>query len=149
MQPPAGFRKLSDTTCQIDTGSPHYVHFQKKDEGPLAGFDVFSMGKSIRYSETYRSEGINVNFVNAFSPSKIEVRTYERGVEDETLSCGTGVTACAYAHLLMNGGEDHIEVDTPGGKLKVEVLYAGSDKEEVFLCGPATFVFTGELALSV
>jgi diaminopimelate epimerase len=75
---------------------------------------------------------------------RIAVRTFERGVEDETLSCGTGVTACAYIHLLSQGlAAGIVGIDTPGGKLEVEVQARGTSEEKVFLTGPAKHVFSG------
>ncbi|MEZ4775515.1 MAG: diaminopimelate epimerase [Bacteroidia bacterium] len=143
---PQGFQQLAETTFWLNTGSPHYVHFSQK---PVAGIDVFGEGRTIRYSERFTDiGGTNVNFVNVVDAGHLKVRTYERGVEDETLSCGTGVTACAYAHLTThNQGSaiSKVAVETPGGNLAVEVKNIGTAEEQVFLQGPATFVFEGEI----
>ncbi len=126
----------------MDTGSPHYVKFVSD----LRHMDVFEEGKKIRYSKPYKEEGINVNFVEV-EDDKIFVRTYERGVENETLSCGTGVTASALA-CAHNTGFNRVDVQTPGGDLAVEFIKSNEETfTQVWLCGPATFVFTGELDL--
>ncbi|MEZ4830234.1 MAG: diaminopimelate epimerase [Bacteroidia bacterium] len=141
---PHGLRKIEDSVFWLDTGSPHFVSF---NDQPVAEINVFAEGRKIRYSEPFASAGgTNVNFANILSPQKLRVRTYERGVEDETLSCGTGVTACAYAYLSAQGGSDgKIIVETQGGTLSVEVQNAGTPSERVLLQGPATFVFRGEM----
>lgn len=141
---PQGFRRISDSEVWLDTGSPHYVEFS---EIPVNEQNVFQKGRTIRYSADYESiGGTNANFVNVISPDTLKVRTYERGVEDETYSCGTGVTACAYAHLLQSpNGLNEISVKTMGGDLSVRVENPGTEKERVFLQGPAKFVFQGEV----
>lgn len=128
----------------VDTGSPHYV--QVMDD--LKGWNVDSQGRRIRY-EQFGDEGANVNFVQVLGESRIRVRTYERGVEGETLSCGTGVTAASLAlHFqgLVSGNE--IEIDTLGGTLYVGYV-PGSDGvyRGVYLKGPATMVYEGKIAL--
>jgi diaminopimelate epimerase len=123
----------------LNTGSPHYVV-------PVADAvrtDVLNEGRKIRYSESFAPGGTNVNFVE-YRDDGIFVRTYERGVEDETLSCGTGVTASAIASVLsghfVNG---NIDVTTKGGKLNVEFIQKGNIITGIWLTGPATFVFEG------
>ena len=126
----------------LNTGSPHYVKFL---EG-VAEMDVVTEGKKIRYNDRFAREGTNVNFVNKENDG-IFVRTYERGVEDETLSCGTGVTACALAAAL-NGtatAADKCVVHTRGGNLSVHFRREGNSFTNVWLEGPATFVFKGEI----
>ena len=143
MMRPQGFRKLVEGAFWIDTGSPHYVSFAQM---PVAEVDVVEEGKSIRYREDFASiGGTNVNFVNQLGPQHLRVRTYERGVENETLSCGTGVTACAYVELLLaeNKNGTEVSLETPGGKLSVSVENFGKEDEVVWLKGPATFVFEG------
>ena len=98
----------------------------------------------IRYSPEFAKEGINVNFVEQKGPDKIVVRTYERGVEDETLSCGTGVTASALASYHNDCGYNDVTVITRGGKLTVKFdRPAENSYENIWLCGPALKVFEG------
>ena len=109
--------------------------------------NVFEEGKEIRYSKDFEEKGINVNFVENQNKN-IVVRTYERGVEDETLSCGTGVTASALVFAHNENGFNRIEVQTKGGHLAVEFDKTGEQSfENIWLCGPATFVFKGEVEL--
>jgi diaminopimelate epimerase len=91
--------KRSNDEFVLNTGSPHYVVFTDAD---IASLDIVSIAKKIRYNDEFAKEGINVNFVNIFSENELKVRTYERGVEDETYSCGTGVTASVLAYSLRN-----------------------------------------------
>jgi len=123
----------------INTGSPHYIIFT--DE--LDNFDVNTEGRKLRWSKDFQPGGTNVNFVK---PGKngIYVRTFERGVENETLSCGTGVTASAIASVLSGHFvSSPVSVRTNGGNLKVEFNIAGNQITDIWLCGPATFVFEG------
>ncbi|RMG69263.1 MAG: diaminopimelate epimerase [Bacteroidetes bacterium] len=145
MSAPADLRQLSETDVWLDTGSPHLVRFGTQ---PVARLDVFGQGRALRYHPDFAARGgTNVNFVRALASDHLEVRTYERGVEAETLSCGTGVTACAYAYLRQQGQKSGlIRLDTPGGALQVQVLN-GPEGEEVWLQGPATFVFAGQIDL--
>lgn len=125
----------------LDTGSPHYV----KEVSDIKKFDVYTHGKSIRNSEEYKKEGININFVELFDKS-IYVRTYERGVEDETYSCGTGVTAAALVFAHNDNGFNRVEIKTKGGDLAVEFDKIGDTNfENIWLCGPAEFVFEGDV----
>ena len=125
----------------LDTGSPHHVELVD-DLGKL---NVKSVGASIRYSGMYGDKGSNVNFVNQNDADKFSVRTYERGVEDETLSCGTGVTAVAIAMKLLGKTEaETVRLQTPGGLLQVSFKQAGKQFSNIYLTGPAVFVFKGE-----
>ncbi len=129
----------------LDTGSPHYVIFVED----VSDLNIVEGGQAIRYSERFRKEGINVNFVEKTEEGLI-VATYERGVEDETLSCGTGVTAAALAWGLASpkAGRSEILIHTKGGDLKVRFVAEGSDGfRDVWLCGPAVCVFEGVYAL--
>ncbi len=124
----------------LDTGSPHVVKLVPE----LSDYEVVNEGRTIRYSATYKTEGVNVNFVQRIDDSSLYVRTYERGVEDETLSCGTGVTAAALANAHNERGYNHIKVKTNGGRLFVEFERTGETNfEEIWLAGPAVHVFTG------
>lgn len=128
---------------KINTGSPHLIHFVDR----VSEYPVVQEGKSIRYSDTYKEKGINVNFVELLPNNTIFVRTYERGVEDETLSCGTGVTAAALA-ASKKGYKSPITIKTLGGNLSVEFKSSQpSVFEEIFLIGPAVQVFEGDFTL--
>ena len=125
----------------LDTGSPHHVEIV--DDLPL--LDVKHIGANIRYSGLYGNKGSNVNFVSQAENDKFSVRTYERGVEDETLSCGTGVTAVAIAMKVLGKTDaNHVSLSTPGGELKVSFTQNGKQFTNVYLTGPAKFVFKGE-----
>ena len=99
----------------MDTGSPHYVSFI---DGNIKDFAVVDEGKAVRYNDRFKAEGTNVNFVEKLSENNIFVRTYERGVENETLSCGTGVTACVLS-CAVEGYESPVAVKTLGGDLSI------------------------------
>ena len=123
----------------INTGSPHYVCFVKN----VRELDVFNEGKKIRWSDDFKPGGTNVNFVELVNDG-IFVRTFERGVEEETLSCGTGVTASAIASVLSGHfGKNIINVRTLGGNLSVEMRPGEEKITDIRLSGPATFVFEG------
>jgi diaminopimelate epimerase len=125
----------------LDTGSPHHVEMVEN----LNVFDVKGVGANIRYSGLYGDKGSNVNFVSQEEADKFSVRTYERGVEDETYSCGTGVTAVAIAmKMLGKTMADAVLLETPGGELKVSFTQNGRQFKNVFLTGPAKFVFKGD-----
>lgn len=127
----------------LNTGSPHYV----KQVNNIYDYDVDKVGREIRYSSEFKEEGINVNFVEV-EEKKIYVRTYERGVEGETLSCGTGVTAAALVFAHNENGFNRVEVQTPGGHLAVEFIKTGeSSFENIWLCGPAEYVFEGVIEI--
>jgi diaminopimelate epimerase len=128
----------------LNTGSPHFVTMTND----LMHLDVFKKGREIRYSEDFRDEGINVNFVQLTEePDKIIVRTYERGVEDETYSCGTGVTASALVCSHNDNGFNRVEVQTKGGELSVEYDRIGDSYKNVWLNGPAVRVFEGAIEI--
>ena len=132
--------ELHSSYAILNTGSPHFVKFASNVEG----IDVVETGREIRYSNRFAKEGINVNFTEATDEDQIYVRTYERGVEDETLSCGTGVTASALMHAHNSRGFNRVEVKTPGGSLSVEYTKIDEEHfENIWLCGPAEFVYTG------
>lgn len=144
--------KMQDVPCitevhgdsVLNTGSPHYV----KTVNNLTHFDVFNRGRDIRNSDSFQEAGINVNFVEAQSEDEIMVRTYERGVEDETLSCGTGVTAAALVNYHNEFGFNDVRVSTRGGRLSVEFERNNDGSfTNVWLCGPAEKVFEGQIDL--
>lgn len=128
----------------LNTGSPHYVCRTSE----LASADVFAEGRKIRYNDRYKEKGINVNLVEPEGEGYF-VRTYERGVEDETYACGTGVTAVALAMAKQNGqkGEISTPVRVLGGNLNIRFHYDGQRFTNVFLEGPAKFVFEGEIKI--
>ncbi|MBC7936124.1 MAG: diaminopimelate epimerase [Rhizobacter sp.] len=126
----------------LNTGSPHYVKFTND----VAAADVVANGRAIRNSHHFAVEGINVNFVESTGEDSIFVRTYERGVEDETMSCGTGVTAAALISAHNERGFNRVEIKTPGGHLSVEFNKISDHVfKDIWLCGPATFVYKGEI----
>ena len=125
----------------LDTGSPHYI----KTVQDIMNLDVYNEGKAIRNSKDFSAKGINVNFVEQAS-NNIIVRTYERGVEDETFSCGTGVTAAALVFAHNEKGFNRVDIQTKGGKLAVEFDKINDQQlRNIWLCGPADFVFKGEI----
>jgi diaminopimelate epimerase len=129
----------------MDTGSPHFVLFSQE----IHSIDVKKEGATIRFSDTFKKEGINVNFVSKKSKTIFDIRTYERGVENETLSCGTGAVASAIAmHLLgESNGVTEIRLNALGGELIVGFNVKGARYENIFLQGPATYVYSGSLSL--
>ena len=110
----------------------------------VAEMDVFSKGKEIRYSKTYKDIGTNIDFVEV-QGDKIFVRTYERGVEEETLSCGTGVTASAIAYSVMHPGIEKVVINTLGGILSVDFKKSGEKYTDIWLEGPTICVYSGSL----
>lgn len=130
----------------LNTGSPHFIKFANDVEN----IDVVETGRDIRYSKKFMPDGVNVNFVEGTGEDSIYVRTYERGVEDETLSCGTGVTAAALMSAHNPRGFNRVDVRTPGGKLSVEFNKTDDTHfDNIWLCGPAEFVFSGEIDLNL
>ena len=129
----------------LNTGSPHYV---KQTENVMQ-MDVFKEGRAIRNSPPFGKEGINVNFVEQMDAvDQIIVRTYERGVEDETFSCGTGVTAAALVSYHNENGFNRVEVKTKGGNLSVDFDKIDDSFKNIWLTGPALLVFKGEIELT-
>ena len=126
----------------LNTGSPHHVQFEIQIED----FDINSKGATIRYGEPYNTAGSNVNFVKKQSDTTFRVRTYERGVEGETLSCGTGVTAVAIAmHYIGETKKRHVILNVEGGELEVCFDFENDTYNNVWLIGPATFVYKGSI----
>jgi diaminopimelate epimerase len=127
----------------LNTGSPHYI----KQVSGLSNYDVFFEGKKIRYNETYNKVGINVNFVE-WNDNELFVRTYERGVENETFSCGTGVTAAAIAMSTDTIGAQETKIRTLGGSLLIKFNKVDAQLyNNVWLCGPASFVYDGQITI--
>jgi len=133
--------RMKKTYCFLDTGSPHHVQMVTN----LTQLDVAKEGAKLRYG-MYGQKGSNINFVEADSHNSFRVRTYERGVENETLSCGTGVTAVALAmHATNEVNSNRVNLLTEGGRLEVEFEVVGEGYKNVFLIGPTEQVFKGEL----
>ncbi len=123
----------------IHTGSPHFIKFVDQ----IDSINVVKQGRDIRYRSDFAPEGTNVNFVQRLDGNSIFVRTYERGVEDETLSCGTGVTASALA-AARNEQKGTVDIETRGGKLRVSFRSTGEGGyKDIYLTGPAEKVFDG------
>ncbi len=132
----------------LNTGSPHFIVFVED----LTDINVYENGREIRYSERFYTEGVNVNFVEIRKDGSLEVATYERGVEAETFSCGTGVTAAAIAFALETGVDFaknpvlSVPILTKGGQLEVRLQRdAAGIFQDIWLCGPATQVYKGEV----
>ncbi|MFV8342362.1 diaminopimelate epimerase [Flavobacterium sp. XS2P39] len=136
--------KITPNHVFLNTGSPHHVQLVED----LEHYNVKENGAAIRYGELYGKQGSNINFVKQVDATTFSLRTYERGVEDETLSCGTGATAAAIAmNALGKTKSNSIDLNVEGGKLVVSF-----DKDEdkftnVFLKGPAEFVFKGTIEI--
>jgi diaminopimelate epimerase len=132
----------------LNTGVPHAVTFlESLDE--FETLDVFAIGRAIRHHQAFAPAGTNANFATILSPGHIAIRTYERGVEDETLACGTGMVACALVHHLLTGAPSPVRVEVAGG----DTLEIGFETDgdsafsNVTLTGPADFVFEGEIEI--
>jgi diaminopimelate epimerase len=130
---------------ELNTGSPHYVVFTKN----LNTINVVAEGRKIRYNSTYTANGINVNFVEIID-GEVFVRTYERGVEEETFSCGTGVTAvalvCSHQKLVLDNTP--IQIKTAGGLLEVSFKKEEEKYNNIWLSGPALKTFEGSINLN-
>lgn len=134
--------KVSHDEYILDTGSPHYIKFVDDVED----IELLNEARSIRYSNRFKEMGINVNFV-MIEEDRLKVRTYERGVEDETLACGTGVTAAAIAAHFKGSIGDKINVKTRGGNLSVSFRENQGHYYNIWKTGPVKFVFKGIVQL--
>lgn len=136
--------KMDGEAYVIDTGSPHYILFSKN----LNQNDIVSFGKKIRYSSKYEKEGINVNLVEVLKRNQLKMLTYERGVEDETFSCGTGATAVALAYAeKISEKHIHVDISVKGGQLTVKAEKKSSGFASIHLIGPAERTFDGEILI--
>ena len=129
----------------LNTGVPHAVVFCND----LPGTDVRTLGAALRHHSHFAPKGTNANFAFVLAPGSLSVRTYERGVEDETLACGTGVVATALLHHLLLGAPSPVAVSVKGGDtLQVAFKYSGAAFTDVTLTGPADFAFEGRTLAS-
>ncbi len=132
---------ISENKAFLNSGSPH--HIEMIDD--LDQISVKKTGASIRFSKSYQPYGTNVNFCHKISDKKFEIRTYERGVENETLSCGTGATATAIAvHAMGLTNQSKMIIQTRGGELTVSFEVSINGYKNIYLEGPTRFVFKGE-----
>lgn len=133
--------KAKPASLFMNTGSPHHVQMVSG----LSKFNVVKEGAKLRYG-LYGKSGSNINFVEETTGGEFALRTYERGVEDETLSCGTGATAAALAmHTLGKTKESKVKIQVLGGELEVSFVYTNDGYEDIYLIGPAAQVFKGEI----
>jgi diaminopimelate epimerase len=133
-----------DLAYYLHTGSPHYVALVTNVEQ----LNLIEAALPIRHHQDFVPGGTNVNFIELRSAQSVRMRTFERGVEAETLSCGTGVTAAALVFAKMNNIRDEVKVETRGGELSVS--FEVNDQNEffnIFLKGPATSVFSGTIEI--
>ncbi|MEO0789043.1 MAG: diaminopimelate epimerase [Bacteroidota bacterium] len=141
MQPVQDLESIDDDFI-LDTGSPHYVRLV----GEVDEVKIIPEAHEVRYGKRFAADGINVNFVEQLSSGGLSIRTYERGVEDETYACGTGVVAASIVRASQLGpGKHHISVSAKGGELKVDLEWDGQQAKEIWLKGGAKKVFTGFL----
>ncbi len=136
--------EVHDDSFIMDTGSPHYV----KVVDDVDTIHLVESAHAIRYSDAYKNEGINVNFMHR-TDQGIQMRTYERGVEDETYSCGTGTVACAIAASLKWDLQSPVHISTKGGPLQVEFRKEGDSFIDIKLIGPAIHVYSGTIKLPI
>lgn len=136
--------KVEEDYVFLNTGSPHHV----QEVVDLKALDVKAVGSKIRYSDLYGQAGSNINFVSKSDENQFVIRTYERGVEDETLSCGTGATAVAIAmYELGKADANVIGIQVEGGQLQISFKKEEGVYKDVHLAGPAQFVFQGEITI--
>ncbi len=133
--------EIKENAVFLDTGSPHHVQF----EDHILTFNIKTLGSNIR-NKIYGKEGSNVNFVKKINDTTYKMRTYERGVEDETLSCGTGATAVALAmHYLNEATATTLSLQVQGGTLQVSFKEKNGNYTQIYLTGKAIQVFKGEI----
>ncbi len=150
MNPVNSWKMIDNLTIELNTGSPHYVSFRFDNIDEL---NIIEWAKNIRFHEPYTQEGINVNVASILGENHLKMRTYERGVEDETLSCGTGVTAAVLASVILKDnlegiyiqeGNNEIKMLTKGGSLSISFEKTVEGFDNIWLIGPAEFVFAGQ-----
>lgn len=128
----------AQNACVLDTGSPHFIQLREA----IDEIDLVTEARKIRYNDRFSAQGINVNFVE-WKNNKLHIRTYERGVEDETLACGTGVTAAAIAMHHWNQAAKAFQIEAKGGSLEVSFEVSGHIYTNVWKKGPVKKVFEG------
>ena len=138
----SGFKKQSKG-YRVNTGSVHHVEYVDN----LVDIDVYRRGRTIRRHNSYAPDGCNVNFIQPEKNGTLSIRTYERGVEKETLSCGTGSVASAIVHHATGHQREEYIINTRGGILKVSFHFHENIYQNIWLEGPATYVFKGEIKL--
>lgn len=151
MMPPSSIKLGLDVSINgknyqvhyVDTGVPHSVYYV--DE--LDNTDVYNLGRKIRYHGLFKPKGANVNFVKSSGKNSIKIRTYERGVEGETLACGTGAVASAVISSLIASMKSPVNVYTKGGMLKIYFRERNHEFDNVFLEGEADMVFEGKIKI--
>lgn len=129
---------ISESACLLDTGSPHYVERREN----IANIDLLKEAKAIRYNDRFKDNGVNVNFIEMID-DVLHIRTYERGVENETLACGTGLTAAAIAMNYWGQASNQVHVKAIGGALVVDFQKTGNVYAQVWKTGPTKKVFEG------
>ncbi len=134
--------ELFDQHLIVNTGSPHFVTFHSLS---ISDDHFVQETQKIRFNEAFREQGINVNFIETLNDKRLKIRTYERGVEDETLSCGTGVVAAAILHVLKTSKQATVTALTLGGDLTVHLKKEGTRFSDIWLEGPAKLVFEGDV----
>lgn len=134
--------ELLDQHLIVNTGSPHFVVFHTLN---ISDEQFIQETQKIRFNEAFRAQGINVNFIEKLNDKSLKIRTYERGVEDETLSCGTGVVAAAIYHVLKISKQAQIKALTLGGDLIVHLKQQETRFNDIWLEGPANLVFEGTI----
>ena len=136
--------ELINSDFLINTGSPHYIKYVPDAHN----LNVVESGREIRYSDRFKEEGVNVNFLEECGDNALVIRTYERGVENETLSCGTGCTAAALSFALK-GAQSPIYLNAVGGELRVSFNRENDIFKDIYLIGPAEKVFEGVIELGI
>ena len=134
--------ELIEEDFLINTGSPHYIQYVPNAHD----LNVVERGREIRYSDRFKAEGVNVNFLEECGENSLVIRTYERGVENETLSCGTGCTAAALSFALK-GAQSPVYLNAVGGELQVSFTKENNTFKDIYLIGPAEKVFEGVIEL--
>lgn len=143
MQDVAGLDRMGEAVV-TNTGSPHYVLVKTE----IDRLDMYREGSSIRYLPSFKQEGINVNFMEQIASDRFKIRTYERGVENETLACGTGAVAGALAmHFLGHTTHNKIAIQALGGLLSIDFKKTASGYTDIYLSGPTQYVFSGSIVL--